>query len=420
MAKKKIILIGASSRGYFTFGKGILENYADEHEFAAMFDIDIRRCRTANKHGGTDIPVYDDFDLMLNEVRPDLAIIASTDYSHVEYIERCLEAGLGFICEKPLCIDAKQCRRIVKARQRYPEAKAVTAHNYRYGPYMLKTKEIIDSGAIGRILSVDFNEYLDRRHGTSYFRRWNRQQENSGGLLVHKASHHFDLINWFCNSRPKTLSAHGGLIRFGAKNSPFPKGDNYGPACHKCAKSEKECQFKTELYGGRDRMWADSNNCQGYTPDLCVYDESIDTFDHIGAGYDLENGIHVSYSLCAHSCLEGDRFAFEGTEGRLEVEELLNTAPGWRDAVYGAEEITGKSIRLIFMDKPIEKINVKTVKGGHGGADILMMNDLFSDNPGKVAPTLEDGIQAVLTGAAANISIAEGRRVDVQALLRGN
>ena len=62
---------------------------------------------------------------------------------------------------------------------------------------------------IGEVLSVDFHWMLDTRHGADYFRRWHRNKANSGGLIIHKATHHFDLINWLLSSVLETVYATG-------------------------------------------------------------------------------------------------------------------------------------------------------------------------------------------------------------------
>ena len=95
--------------------------------------------------------------------------------------------------------------------------KVTVTFNYRFTPYVSKIKELISKGAIGKILSVDFEWILDARHGADYFRRWHRNKANSGGLLVHKATHHFDLVNWLINQEPETVFAFGGLNFYGPK-----------------------------------------------------------------------------------------------------------------------------------------------------------------------------------------------------------
>ncbi len=83
--------------------------------------------------------------------------------------------------------------------------------NYRYAPKHQKIKEILMSGAIGRVISVDFSWYLDVSHGADYFRRWHRLKSKGGSLWVHKATHHFDLINWWLDADPVEVSAQAGI-----------------------------------------------------------------------------------------------------------------------------------------------------------------------------------------------------------------
>ena len=102
--------------------------------------------------------------------------------------------------------------------------KVIVTFNYRYISIMEKIKQLLDSGLVGDIYSVDFEWMLTRNmdlweaHGASYFRRWNSRMKMSGGLLVHKSTHHFDLVNWWLGQKPKTVSAFGQLRMYGGKN----------------------------------------------------------------------------------------------------------------------------------------------------------------------------------------------------------
>ena len=98
--------------------------------------------------------------------------------------------------------------------------KIVVTFNYRYAPAHQQIKEILMSGEIGKVVSVDFSWYLDVIHGADYFRRWHRLRNSGGSLLVHKASHHFDLMNWWLGADPVEVSGSGGLQVYG-KNGPF-------------------------------------------------------------------------------------------------------------------------------------------------------------------------------------------------------
>ena len=97
------------------------------------------------------------------------------------------------VTEKPLTIDAESCRRIFAAREASGRSVRV-AFNYRYSPPRTLVKQVLMSGIIGPVRAVDFEWRLDTHHGADYFRRWHRNKANSGGLLVHKATHHFDLL----------------------------------------------------------------------------------------------------------------------------------------------------------------------------------------------------------------------------------
>jgi predicted dehydrogenase len=414
MAKHRIALIGASARGTYAFAKPLLRDYADTHEMVGVYDINPRRARVLNEMLNASLPTYTDLDEMLSKARPQTAIITTVDATHAQYVERLMGAGLNVVCEKPLCIDESQCRQIRAAQDRRPDLLALTAHNYRYSPAMSRIKDLLDSGIIGTIRSINFQEMLDLRHGTSYFRRWNRRKANSGGLLVHKASHCFDLMNWWVGSRAATVSATGSLSVYGPKASPFR-----GERCHTCEHAKK-CSFYVDLTNDnfRSSMYFKAMEPGAYTPDLCVFDPEIDAEDYAAVSYRYENGVNVMFELCAYSTYEGVLINVEGSTGRIEYINRINTSSLALSAEHGTERALGTWIKLYRFEKPPEDITYQEVKGGHGGADPRMLADLLGNQPTKARASLEDGIQAVLIGAAANRSIAEGRPIAVQDLLR--
>src|SRR5665811_2239215 len=89
----------------------------------------------------------------------------------------------------------------------------------RYSPRNSELKRVIASGEIGDVLSVTFEWVLDTAHGADYFRRWHREKDKSGGLLIHKSSHHFDLVNWWLADAPARVFASGGTRFYGAENA---------------------------------------------------------------------------------------------------------------------------------------------------------------------------------------------------------
>lgn len=160
----------------------------------------------------------DELEAVIAKTRADRAIITSPDATHAELIARALDAGVDVVVEKPLTINPVGVRVIAEAVARTGREVVVT-HNYRYSPRNSGLKELIKRGSIGTPLSVTFEWVLDTAHGADYFRRWHRDKANSGGLLIHKASHHFDLVNWLLADVPTQVYARGGVRFYGSENA---------------------------------------------------------------------------------------------------------------------------------------------------------------------------------------------------------
>ncbi|MBR6747746.1 MAG: Gfo/Idh/MocA family oxidoreductase, partial [Clostridia bacterium] len=188
--KLKYAFAGASGRALGMYCKPMLKDFQDNCEIVGIYDINPGRAQQFVKHVEGSFPVYDDFETMIREAKPDRVIVTTVDAFHSDYIIKSLEMGCDVITEKPMTIDATRCRAILEAEKRTGHKVTVT-FNYRYAPYNTKIREIIARGEIGEVYSVHFEWLLSRNmeygaHGTSYFRRWNARMKNSGGLLVHK------------------------------------------------------------------------------------------------------------------------------------------------------------------------------------------------------------------------------------------
>lgn len=125
----------------------------------------------------------------------DRVIVCSPDWTHADLVARTLRAGADAVVEKPLTIDDEGCRTVAAAIAETGRD-VVAAFNYRYAPRSGAVRSLLAAGEIGTVTSIHFEWMLDTSHGADYFRRWHRDKTKSGGLLVHKASHHFDLVNW--------------------------------------------------------------------------------------------------------------------------------------------------------------------------------------------------------------------------------
>ena len=192
--KLRIALVGTGGRGTSMWGRDILKSYPDYLEFVGLCDKNEGRVETGKRIIGTSCPTYTDFEKMMNETKPDVLIVTTMDSTHHQFIIRGMELGADIITEKPMTTDEKKIQAILDAEKRTGKTCRVT-FNYRYSPHRAKIWELLRAGEIGDITSVDFHWYLDTSHGADYFRRWHRLVECSGSLWVHKASHHFDLLN---------------------------------------------------------------------------------------------------------------------------------------------------------------------------------------------------------------------------------
>src|SRR3972149_628918 len=178
-----------------------------------------------------------------------------------------------------MTITAGKCQKIIDTIQETGKRLRVT-FNYRYSPPRTQIKHLLLSGVIGQILSVDFHWLLDFSHGADYFRRWHREKENSGGLLVHKATHHFDLVNWWISSIPVSVYATGHRRFYTPRQAEVFQLHNRSERCLGCAEMNR-CNFYFDLrkYEDLTRLYLDNEQFDGYFRDRCVFSDQIDIED---------------------------------------------------------------------------------------------------------------------------------------------
>ena len=401
----KFVIAGAGIRGLRMFGESIAKpEYRDAATLCGVYDVNIVRSRLFSVKCG-DVPVYMDFDEMLVKVTPDYVIVATVDCFHDEYIIKALKAGCDVISEKPLTMTAEKCNAILAAEKESGK-KVIVTFNMRYMPYALRVKELIDEGIVGDILSVDMNWHLDTSHGADYFRRWHRYMDKSAGLLIHKATHHFDAINWWIKSYPKTVSAQGRLCFYG--DTRKERSDR----CLTCAHQQR-CNFYWDITKDdfMKECYLDAELEDGYIRDACVFSQDIDIYDSMTVQVTYESGTLLSYSLNAYSPYEGFSCIINGTRGRLELRNIYSGS----DAALPMDEI-------IFYNRRQERITytMPKVSGEHGGSDARLIEKLILGGLpqyDKCAATSIDGAYSMMIGVAANMSIAEKRFVDIKDIL---
>ncbi len=401
--KIRLALVGTGARGIGMFGTSVRQEYSDILEFVGLCDINPGRVAYAKEAIGADCPVYTDFDMMMRETNPNMLIVATTDSTHDEYIIKGLESGVTVISEKPMTTDEHKIQAILDAERRTGN-KVLVTFNMRYMPYVQKIWEVLRSGEIGRITSVDLNWYLGTEHGSSYFRRWHGLADVGGTLLVHKATHHFDTLNYWVDSEPEEVYAYGSLDYFGHKNSEFSHTN-----CRTCPHKRK-CNFFWDITASQRNidLYVKNEKYDGYLRDGCVYRPEIDIYDTMTVQYKYANNVKVSYSLVAFTPYAGYRVAINGTKGRLDL---------WLQSRMPTGASPFQEITIMNLFGNIKNITVLPPAGSHGGADPLLKDRLFrypgAEDPYRQSAGSRDGAMSALIGIAARRSIESGRIIKI-------
>jgi predicted dehydrogenase len=366
-------------------------------------------------------------------------VVSTVDALHDHYIIPAVEAGCRVVTEKPMTVDAVRCQAILDATARTGNPLTV-AFNYRFNPVHERVWRLLREQAIGEILSVHFEWLLDVRHGADYFRRWHREKANSGGLMVHKASHHFDLVNWWLDSEPREVFGYGRLGFYGA-DAGVRHGlrRDYQRAYDSPQAAEDPFALDISGHRGLRELYLDAEADSGYRyiRDRNVFDGEISIEDDMAVLVRYASGASMTYHLTAYSPWEGYRAMFNGSAGRLELEvteSRWQPRPGQARPTVGAihgevamANAGGATIRVRRLWEPPADVPMTVDHGGHGGADERMLTALYgpADPGGEPEPgdavrqraNQRDGALALAVGAAANDSFLSGHPIRIADLL---
>lgn len=426
MAKKRYAQVGLGGRArmYYT---AIAGTFAETSELVAFCDVNQTRMDYANEvlakeYGYPTLPTYtaDEFEKMISETKPDVVIVTSIDRTHHRYIIKAMEMGCDVVSEKPMTVDERKCQEIIDCIERTGKNLRVT-FNYRYAPHNTKVRELIMNDTIGKITQVHFEWILNTSHGADYFRRWHRDKRNSGGLLVHKSTHHFDLVNFWLGTYPTRVYALGDLKFYGRENAEERGVTKFYSRVHGQKNAEGD-PFALVMDNNENlkRLYLDAEGDDGYIRDQSVFGDNISIEDTMNVLVQYKNGAQMSYSLNAYSPFEGFRVSFTGTKGRMEllVNEGVYVNAGGASAAEGVTDCEKITVYPMF-ENPYE-VEIEKGSGGHGGGDTVLLNDIFGDpEPDKFhrAASYIDGAMSILTGISANKSIASGMPIDVLSLV---
>lgn len=432
----RYVIVGAGHRSEM-YIDAILGPHSASAEILAVSDINLVRAqyyRDRAEAAGVRIELIEPDDLVrfIRDSAVDRVIVTTPDFLHAKFIDLALRAGADVVVEKPLTIDAEGCRTIVRAVEETGRNVTVT-FNYRYSPRNTALRQLIAGGSIGEVTSVHFEWLLDTAHGADYFRRWHRDKAKSGGLLIHKASHHFDLVNWWIGDSPEQVYARGGLRFYGAENA---RKRGLGPRPERGTHEGPTDPFQLDLRSDprlKD-LYLDAEAADGYIRDRDVFSEGITIEDNLSVLIDYSRGATMSYSLTAHSPWEGYRVAVNGTQGRVELDVVERAAvlldetqildPSAVEDAGGSGSARRREERLVLQRhwEPAQEIEIPSGGGGHGGGDALLLADVFEgagEDPLLRQASWLDGIRSVSVGIAGNRSLATGAPVAIRDLSLG-
>ncbi|KAF9258172.1 NAD(P)-binding protein [Marasmius fiardii PR-910] len=458
----RVAIIGTGSRAAM-FIRGIVERPTSS--VVAILEPNSVRARYYNdlleSLGASSVPVYqaEQFKHMLEKEKVETIVVTCVDALHHLYIVPALEAGVRVLTEKPMTTDVDKCRAILETVERTGRHLTVT-FNYRYNPVHELVKRTIAEGKIGRVLSVHFEWLLDTVHGADYFRRWHRLKSSSGGLMVHKSGHHFDLVNWWLDSSPVTVAGMGSLVFYGEEN-----GRKHGWVKESYERARGSEAAKSDPFSLRMeddetlvQLYVNAEGEDGYHRDqsvgsllLTLASRESDLWLQVFASSKSKNPISIeddmsllvryrsgatmTYHLTAYSPWEGYRVMFNGSRGRLELDvcESEYRLPsidenGIGGLIHGKGSLPNVGETKVTLHPLWEKprtLEVQVDHGAHGGGDRRMLSVLFGPKEGEVVDTGDaskqsaderDGARALAIGLAANESFQTGQFVEIAKL----
>lgn len=410
-----VVIIGAGNRGR-VYAK-YAQTYNDNIKVVGVSDIIESRCnKIADQH---NVPQENRFghyrEVFERPKMADAVIIATPDDRHFEPCIKALELGYDVLLEKPAAPTEKECREILAASEKCGRIVAIS-HVLRYAPYFIALKAVVDSGAIGEIVSVQHQEPIEFAHMAHSYVRGNwRSEKESTPIILAKSCHDLDIIRWIVGKPCKSISAYGSLHLFKKENMPEGAPARCTDGCphqDKCPYSAIDIYVRDKRHLGvfdlKDRK--DENeimeklrtNWYG----RCVYQCDNDQPDHYVANMEFEDGVTSSFTMDAFSPKGGRRTRIMGTMGYIEGDSKTFT-------LWDFKTRTPKTWRKDVADFDEYK------ESGHGGGDFGLVRDFVeavaAQDPAKLSSSIRDSIESHIMGFAAEKSRKSNKKVDVKA-----
>lgn len=363
--------------GYGNRIRGVLKEIKKQEprcQLSAIVDIQKEKMIAEDKeHKLEHVQWFETAEQMIEESRPDGILIGTRCSLHTEMALKVLPSGIPLFLEKPVSTTYSDLLRLKEAGEKYG-AKVVVSFPLRVTAMVKMVKEIVDSGRIGTVEHVQAVNNVS--YGGVYFHHWYRDESETGGLFLQKATHDFDYINYVLQQQPVSVCAMTSKQIF--------KGTK--PAGLKCVQCEENrtCEESTAfLSDSRRELWA-----------YCCFAEDTGNEDSGSALIRYESGMHVSYSqnffVRRAAGTRGARFM--GYRGTLEFDFYSN------------------EIKVMLHHTPrVEKYQIDSGHGHFGGDAALAKNfvEMMRGNATSVSP-LRDGLLSALMCLKARESAKTG------------
>ena len=405
------ILIGAGQRGHFVYGRWALDHPERLRIVAVADPRPDRLARLADAHGIPASHRFADPDTLLSPPRiAPAAIIASPDRTHHGHILAALRAGYHVLAEKPMASTLDQCKELVEAAS-HSEATLHIGHVLRFTPFFQTLREVIRSGRLGDIVTVEHRENVRSWHmAHSYVRgNWGRK-ETATPMIVAKCCHDFDILHWNLSSPVARLSSVGSLFEFRPERAPAGATARCTDPCPvlDCPYDARRIYLDQAMQGWPIHVITDDLTPEGRLQALqhgpygrCAYRAESDVVDHQIVTMQLESGTSVALVMHGHSHEESRTMRYDGTRA------TLRGVFGRQQSIVVIDHITGQP----------EEIAIRTAIGGHGGGDGGIMEAFLAtvETGAPPATPASESLESHLLAFLAEEAREAGTVIDVTA-----
>ena len=341
-----IVAIGAGNRTnkYLEYVK----QHPDKVKLVGVVELNDVRCHKVAERFGLDASCcYSDYREFFNQPKQaDVVMVCTPENMHFEPTMMAIESGYHVLLEKPIAQTLEECLTIGEAARKKGVLVSV-CHVLRYHPYFMKIKELVESGELGHIISINHRTSVGVDRAAHGFVRgiW-RSERLSNPMLMSKCCHDIDFLLWLTKTPCRKLTSFGSLRWFKAKNAPEGSAER----CIDCG-VESTCPFSAvDLYQVRRDWIANFDVPKGKTIDdvieeqlregmygRCVYHCDNDVVDHQIVSMEMESEVTINFSMdiftledCRETHISLTEGEIDGDENRLRVRRFR----GAEETVY--------------------------------------------------------------------------------------